>query len=96
MLSDGGFEVVGEVVDAASAVQAVARLRPDVVLLDVYLPDGNGFDVAEELATRASASRIVMVSSRDRRSFAHRLAATSARGFIDKAELSGDALASFL
>jgi CheY-like chemotaxis protein len=43
-----GFEVVGEAADALSALEAVGRLRPDVVVLDIQLPDLDGFEVARQ------------------------------------------------
>jgi DNA-binding NarL/FixJ family response regulator len=50
LLAAEGYDVIGEAADGASALEAVRELRPSVVLLDVQLPDSNGFDVAEALA----------------------------------------------
>jgi DNA-binding NarL/FixJ family response regulator len=86
VLQADGYEVVGEAADGASAVAAAQALAPDVVLLDVHLPDVDGFSVCEQIARRAA---VVMTSSRDAASLQDRLGASSARGFIAKAELSG-------
>jgi DNA-binding NarL/FixJ family response regulator len=91
LLQVEGYEVVGEAADVASAIAVVERLRPDVVLLDVVLPDGTGFDVAERLA--GGSATVVLVSSRDRGDLGPRLARTKAAGFIPKDELSGETLA---
>jgi DNA-binding NarL/FixJ family response regulator len=91
LLEVEGYEVVGEAGDAASALEVVERLRPDVVLLDVVLPDGTGFDVAESLA--GGDAKIVLVSSHDRSDLGSRLRRSSAVGFIPKDELSGETLA---
>ena len=93
LLEVEGYEVIGEAVDAASGIATVERLRPDFVLLDVVLPDGNGLDVAERLA---GMSKVVLVSSRDRSDFGQRLRRTSAVGFIPKDELSGERLAALV
>lgn len=94
LLEVEGYEVVGEAADAGSAVAMVERLRPDVVLLDVVLPDGSGFDVAERLA--GGDSKVVLVSSHDRNDLGRRLRRSSAVGFIPKDELSPEALAELL
>jgi DNA-binding NarL/FixJ family response regulator len=91
-----GFEIVGEAGDGASALQAVAHLEPDLVLLDVQLPDLDGFEVAKRLAADARPPAVVLVSTRDAASYRRRLAETSARGFISKGELSAEALAAVL
>jgi len=96
LLSSEGFEVVGEAGDGASALRAVNQLGPDVVLLDVQLPDFDGFEVAARLAAAAASPAVVLVSTRHANSYRRRLAETSARGFISKGDLSGAALAAVL
>jgi DNA-binding NarL/FixJ family response regulator len=96
LLTVDGFDVVGEASDAAGALRAARDLRPDVVLLDVGLPDVDGFGVAEALARTSSTPRVVLVSSRARDDYGRRVADMAAHGFIAdfiaKAELSGDTL----
>ena len=93
LLFAGGFEVVGEAEDGASALEMAAELRPEIVLLDVQLPDIDGFAVAERLAADRAPPAIVLTSSRDVTSYRRRLAANPAWSFIPKSELSGEALA---
>ena len=93
LLESEGYEVVGEAEDGQSALQAVEDLHPDIVLLDVQLPDIDGIEVAARLTANGSAPAIVLTSSRDASSFRRRLGASSARGFIAKAELTGRGLA---
>jgi len=93
LLEAEGFKVVGEAADGAEAVEAVAVLRPAIVLLDVQLPDLDGLAVAEQLAAAPDAPAVVLISSRDAATYGPRLQATPARGFIPKSGLSGEALA---
>jgi two-component system nitrate/nitrite response regulator NarL len=93
LLEADGFRVVGEAADGAAALTAIAELEPDVVLLDVQLPDLNGFDVADRLA---DGPAVVFVSSRSVSSFRWRLATNPAWTFIAKSELSGETLAAAL
>ena len=74
----------------------VQRLQPEVVLLDVQLPDQDGFEIAAQLASVSDPPVVVLVSTRDARAYATRLAVTPARGFIAKADLSGEQLAALL
>jgi DNA-binding NarL/FixJ family response regulator len=91
LLEASGFDVVGEAEDGASAVAAAAALRPAVVLLDVQLPDLDGFAVAAQLAV--DGPTVVLTSSRSASSFRRRLAAHPDWRFIAKSELSGEAMA---
>jgi DNA-binding NarL/FixJ family response regulator len=96
LLQSEGFDVVGEAEDGASALAAVRELRPDLVLLDVQLPDTDGFEVAARLTGNGHGPAVVLVSSRDRSDFGPLVARSGARGFVAKAELSGAALAALL
>jgi DNA-binding NarL/FixJ family response regulator len=97
LLEAEGFDVVGEAEDGRSALDEAARLHPQLVLLDVQLPDLDGFQVAAELARRNGVSPIVvLVSSRELCDYGELVAQSGARGFIPKAELSGEALSALL
>jgi len=88
LLEAEGFEVVGEAGTAAEALALVHELNPELVLLDVQLPDLDGFEVAERLAGNGgSGPAVVLTSSRDGSDFGSVLARTSAKGFVPKAEL---------
>jgi DNA-binding NarL/FixJ family response regulator len=96
LLEADGFAVVGEAADGRAAIAEAERLRPQVVLLDVHLPDLDGFAVAEHLAKSADPPRVVLISSREAAAYGPRLEAAPARGFIPKRELSGAALAALV
>ena len=92
ILTADGFLVVGEAADGAEAIRACGELLPDIVLLDVQLPDIDGFAVAAALTGRIDPPAVVLVSSRSRADYGSRIEDCGARGYIPKAELSGDAL----
>ena len=96
LLEGEGFDVVGEAADGESALAEAARLRPEVVLLDIQLPGPDGFAVAARLAAEPDAPAVVLISSRDVAGYRRRLAGSPARGFIPKTELSGARLAALL
>jgi DNA-binding NarL/FixJ family response regulator len=87
-LEADGYEVVGEAPDAAAGIEAAARLEPDVVLLDVHLPDGSGFDIVSRMVTRA----VVLISTHDRQDYADLIRCSGARGFLAKDQLCGATL----
>jgi DNA-binding NarL/FixJ family response regulator len=96
LLEADGFDVVGEAADGESGLAAAERLRPGLVLLDIQLPDLDGFAVAERLASSQSPPAVVLVSSRDRSAYRRRLAGSPARGFVAKSDLSGAAIAALV
>jgi DNA-binding NarL/FixJ family response regulator len=96
LLAAEGFDVVGEASDAGEALDTVARLCPEVVLLDIQLPGLDGFSVAEQLADRPDPPAVVLISSRDAAAYGDRLQRVPARGFIQKSALSGEAIAALL
>jgi DNA-binding NarL/FixJ family response regulator len=93
LLQAEGFDVIGEAGKGRDALVAAARLRPEVVLLDIMLPDIDGFEVARHLAYGPVRPRVVLTSSREAADFGDRIEASPATGFLHKDDLSGDALA---
>jgi DNA-binding NarL/FixJ family response regulator len=96
LLEAEGFAVVGCAADGAAALAAVRRLRPQVVLVDIQLPDLDGFAVAEQLAAAPDPPRVVLISSRDAAVYGPRLDAAPVCGFLAKGELSGASLAALV
>ena len=98
MLESEGFDVVGEAEDGASAITQCCRLRPEVVLLDVQLPDTDGFEVCAQLMgyKGEGCPKVILTSSRDSSDFGPLVHTSGARGFVPKAELSGEALSALL
>jgi len=90
LLECEGYEVIGEAEDGQSALEAVTRLHPDVVLLDVQLPDIDGFDVCERITSHLEHPTVIMTSSRDPADFGPLVTSSGACGFVPKAELSGE------
>jgi DNA-binding NarL/FixJ family response regulator len=96
ILHAGGFQVVGEAVDGRGALAAVANLHPQLVLLDVRLPDLDGLEVASRLSAEPDAPVVVLMSNRDDDVSDARLGQCGARGVIAKSRLSPDLLEAVL
>lgn len=94
LLRAGGLDVVGEAATGALALELVAELRPDVVLLDIRLPDVDGFIVCRALV--AAGIPVMLCSTRAARDFGDRIAASGASGFLPKEQLSAAALRGLL
>jgi DNA-binding NarL/FixJ family response regulator len=92
LLTEQGFDVVGEAKDGVEALELVDELAPELVLLDVQMPDIDGFEVTTRLLVRDPALKIVLVSVHDRAEFGELVEKSGARGFISKSELTGPAL----
>jgi|SRR5690349_4060279 len=89
VLDQEGFRVVGEAGDGAAALAAVGALRPQVVLLDVRLPDMSGFAVADRIGARAD---VVLTSSRAAADFGPAIERAAAVGFVAKSDVCGASL----
>ena len=96
LLEAEGFTVLGGVAGGHAAIAEVERLRPDIVLLDIQLPDLDGFAVSERLSASPDPPAVVLVSSREAVAYGARLGSVPVRGFITKRELTGAALAAVL
>jgi DNA-binding NarL/FixJ family response regulator len=96
LLQAEGYDVIGEAEDGESAVESARALRPDLVLLDIQLPDIDGFEVARRLRANGAAPAIVLTSSRDSCEFGTLVGDSGALGFVPKGELSGAAIAALL
>jgi CheY-like chemotaxis protein len=91
LLERNGFEVA-EAADGTSGLASARQLQPDLVLLDIQLPDMDGFAVAERLAALDSAPAVVLISSREATDYGSLISTSPARGFITKSELSAESI----
>ena len=96
LLEGAGYAVIGEAGDGMTAIQAARILSPGIVLLDVQLPDIDGFEVARRLCQRPGSPTIVLTSTRDACDYAARLEKSCALGFLSKEDLSVEALTRLL
>jgi CheY-like chemotaxis protein len=95
MLEADGF-VVCEAATGLEATRAALDVRPQLVLLDIQLPDIDGFEVARRLAAQDDQPVVVLTSSREARDYGGQIAVSPAAGFLPKEQLSGEALRTFL
>ena len=96
LLEAEGFVVVGEALNGLDGVAAVAELEPDIVLVDVNLPDIDGFEVVELLGDGESTPPVVLTSTHSAADFGNLIETSRARAFIAKADITGEALVRFL
>jgi DNA-binding NarL/FixJ family response regulator len=96
LLESDGYEVVGEAATGEEGVDVARELRPDLVLLDVNLPDIDGFEVATRITADPGAPAVILTSSRDSSDFGPLVEKSGALGFVPKSELSGPALEAVL
>jgi DNA-binding NarL/FixJ family response regulator len=87
-LEADGYTIVGEAPTGAAGIEAAAELKPDVVLLDVHLPDASGFDIVSRILAR----NVVLISTHDRHDYAELISRSGARGFLSKDQLCGASL----
>lgn len=96
LLATWGFNVAGEAGTGREALEAAEALHPAVVILDVQLPDMDGFEISRRLLERPQPPGVVLISSRDADSYGRRIAESGARGFVTKSRLSRATLRAIL
>jgi DNA-binding NarL/FixJ family response regulator len=94
LLQSVGYEVIGEAADGRSALEAAERLHPQLVLLDIQLPDADGCEVSRQLTATDDAPAVVLISSRSSTDYGPRILSCGARGFVEKNRLSAASLGS--
>jgi DNA-binding NarL/FixJ family response regulator len=94
LLELDGFEIVGEAPNGSSALELARTLGPELVVLDVSLPDMNGFEVAERL--RGRPLQVILVSNRNQKDFGQQARRRGALGVLAKEHLSAEAVRALL
>jgi DNA-binding NarL/FixJ family response regulator len=96
LLDAEGYSVVGEARDGAGGLQLLRELAPDLALLDVQLPDTDGFTLAERARATVGDTSIIIISTREAADYASSVTCCGALGFISKSELCDRALREIL
>ena len=96
LLERGGFVVVAEAGDGLEGLQAAAEHTPDLALIDVQLPDLDGFEVAERLRAFEPAPQVILTSSLDGSDFGSLVAGSRVLGFVPKSELAVSSIEALL
>ena len=96
LLERAGHDVIGEADDGESALTEYLRFTPDLVVLDLQLPDTDGFAVAVALSRVAEPPAVVLVTARRVKSDLTRAATAPVRGLLRKDEFTQEALAALL
>jgi CheY-like chemotaxis protein len=96
LLERAGFVVVAEAGDGVEGLRAAKKHTPDLAIVDVQLPDLDGFELAERLRAFASAPEVILTSNLDSTDFGALFDSSSALGFIPKAELSAPTIDALL
>src|SRR5215471_8342591 len=91
--SHPGWEVCGEAADGRQAVSAAARLKPDLVLLDIGMPGLNGLDATRQVLTADPDVRVLILTMHDSEQVVREVLAAGARGFLLKSDAGRDLVA---
>ena len=94
LLESEGFEVIGEASGGREALAVTRELEPEILLLDVQLPDIDGIEVATTLSAEGDRPAIVLTSTRDESDFGPQVEESGARGFVPKGEISAERITS--
>jgi len=93
LLAGSNIEIVGEAANGKEAVKQAEQLRPDVILLDIRMPDGDGLATLEKLRAKVPESRVVMLSTYDNPTYIARAVALGASDYVLKGSSREDLLA---
>jgi DNA-binding NarL/FixJ family response regulator len=96
LLEREGLTIAGEAMTCAEALQQVATLRPDVVLVDVALGDESGFELARRLVADHAHGAVILISTRSEAELADAIGLSPAAGFLAKSDLSAGAIRALL
>jgi len=96
LLEREGFDVVAEASDGLSALEHARAAHPQLALVDVYLPDIDGFELAAQLHSLAGGPVVVLISSHERSELEPLVPGSGARGFVPKDELSRQTIEALL
>jgi two-component system, NarL family, response regulator DesR len=88
LLERRGYEVAGQAASVVAALRLAESIQPDAALLDVHLPDGDGFDLAARLTRSQPSIAVLLTSSEFDDRFYARADASGARGFVPKSQLA--------
>ncbi len=84
------FEIVGEALTGAAALELVCRVVPDVAVIDVSMPDISGFELAEKIAERCPAVKLLALTVHEDQAYVQRLMQAGVRGYLIKRTAADD------
>jgi DNA-binding NarL/FixJ family response regulator len=92
LTSQPGYEVVGEVANGRMAVAEATRLKPDVLVMDVMMPDLNGLEATRQVLKSAPDTRVLILSMHESEELVREVLASGARGYLLKSDAGRDLL----
>jgi DNA-binding NarL/FixJ family response regulator len=90
LLENDGFEICGEFSNGREAVDGVKKLKPDVAILDISMPELNGVDATQQIARQFPDSRVIVMTMHDSEELARRVLEAGARGYVLKSDAARD------
>lgn len=85
-----GWEICGEAGTGLDAISLAQREKPDVVIMDIHMPDMNGLVVTKEVLKRLPLTQVLILSAHESESLIRQMLSSGARGYVLKADISDD------